>query len=290
MCGSTDQSHVLAESNIDFEKLNRFAFASRKNPEYMHPRLIECPVCHLLYGSPVLSMETLAAAYQTADFDTGAEAHYASATYAAEIRKIISRLPDRDGALDIGTGDGAFLEQLIDLGFQNVLGVEPSEAPYSAAKPEIREKIRLGLFRAEDFPAASFSLVTCFHIMEHVPDPFALVQSARSLLKPGGALVIVAHNRKAASARILGFKSPIFDVEHLQLFCLETAKDLLKRAGYRDVNVAPLWNRYPLHYWMRISPMPFGMKRFAEKSSWGRTPVSLPAGNLVCTGFQERTR
>lgn len=294
MCGSADQSHVAAESNIDLEKINRFAFASRKIPEYMHPRLIECPVCLLLYVSPALSVETLAAAYRSADFDSGAEAHYASATYAAEIRKIIPRLPDRDGALDIGTGDGAFLEQLIDLGFQNAVGVEPSEAPYSAAKPEIRDSIRLGLFRAEDFPAAAFSLVTCFQTMEHVPEPLALVRAARSLLKPGGAFVIVVHNRKAVSARILGFRSPIFDLEHLQLFCPETARDLLKRAGYRDVHVAPLWNRYPLHYWMKLFPMPVGMKRsalrLAENSSLGRTPVSLPAGNLVCTGYQERAR
>ncbi len=279
---------MVAESNIDFEKLNGFAFASRKHPEYMHPRLIECPVCHLLYGSPVLSTETLAAAYQNADFDSGAEARHASVTYAAEIRKILPRLPDQIGALDIGTGDGAFLEELIDLGFQNVAGVEPSEAPYSAAKPEIRDRIRKGLFRAEDFSAGSFSLVTCFQIMEHVPEPLALVRAARSLLKPGGALVIVAHNREAASARILGFKSPIFDVEHLQLFSPDTAQDLLKRAGYRDVSVAPLWNRYPLRYWMRVSPLPMAMKRLAENSSWGRRPVSLPAGNLVCTGYQER--
>lgn len=290
MCGSADQSHVLAESNIDLGKLNRFAFASRKNPEYMHPRLIECPACHLLYGSPVLSAETLAAAYQDADFDSGAEAGYASATYAAEIRKIVSRLPDRNSALDIGTGDGAFLAQLLDLGFKDAVGVEPSEAPYSAAAPEIRARIRLGLFRAEDFESASFSLVTCFQTMEHVPDPLALVRAVHSLLKPGGAFVFVVHNRKAASARILGFRSPIFDVEHLQLFCPETARDLLKRGGYRDAHVAPLWNRYPLHYWMKLFPMPVGVKesvlRRAKDSRLGRTPVSLPAGNLVCTGYQ----
>ena len=60
LCGSADQSNVVAESNIDLAKLDKFAFASRKRPEYMHPRLIECPSCRLLYGSPVLSPEMLA--------------------------------------------------------------------------------------------------------------------------------------------------------------------------------------------------------------------------------------
>ena len=33
LCGSADQSHVVAESNIDLTKLDGFAFASRKKPE-----------------------------------------------------------------------------------------------------------------------------------------------------------------------------------------------------------------------------------------------------------------
>ena len=41
LCGSSDQSRVVAESNIDLQKLDSFAFASRKSPEHMHPRLIE---------------------------------------------------------------------------------------------------------------------------------------------------------------------------------------------------------------------------------------------------------
>src|ERR1019366_3358312 len=89
LCSSSDQSRVIAESNIDLGKLNSFAFASRKNPEYMHPRLVECPTCRLLYGSPVLTPESLADAYHEADFDSGKEAGYASQTYSAEIRKII---------------------------------------------------------------------------------------------------------------------------------------------------------------------------------------------------------
>ena len=243
LCGSVDQSHVVAESNIDLAKLDKFAFASRKRPEYMHPRLIECPGCSLLYGSPVLSPETLADAYREAAFDGGNEARYASRTYAREVRKIIRRLPDLNGALDIGTGDGAFLEQLINLGFQNVMGVEPSQAPYAAARPEIRNRIRLGLFRPEDYPPAGFSLVTCFQTMEHLWDPLGIARAALPLLKTGAGFVIVVHNRYALSARILGFKSPIYDIEHLQLFTPKTARSLLERAGYQHVQVASFWNR-----------------------------------------------
>jgi SAM-dependent methyltransferase len=291
LCGSVDQSRVVAESNIDLTKLDNFAFASRKKPEYMHPRLIECPSCSLLYGSPVLSPETLAAAYRDAAFDGGNEAGYASRTYAHEIRKVVPRLADLNGALDIGTGDGAFLEQLIALGFRNVAGVEPSQAPYAAARPEIRDRIRLGLFRAEDYQPSGFSLVTCFQTMEHLWDPLGIARAVFPLLKTGAAFIIVVHNHFALSARVLGFKSPIFDIEHLQLFRPQTARRLLERAGYKHVQVAPLWNRYPLYYWMKLSPLPEGIKcallSLAHTSRIGKLPVALPAGNLLCVGFKE---
>jgi SAM-dependent methyltransferase len=289
LCNSSDQSRVIAESNIDLGKLNSLAFASRKNPEYMHPRLVECPTCRLLYGSPVLTAESLADAYHEADFDSGEEAGYASETYSGEIRRIIPHLPGLDGALDIGTGDGVFLARLLELGFRNVAGVEPSVAPYEAAKPAIRHLIRLGLFHPADFAPGTLSLATCFQTMEHVPDPLGIASGVRTLLRPGGAFVIVVHNRAAFSAKILGFKSPIFDIEHLQLFSPATARSLLERAGYRNVHVATLYNRYPLRYWMKLLPFPGEFKnrllRVIGNSALGGMAIPLPAGNLVCVGY-----
>jgi SAM-dependent methyltransferase len=290
LCGRQADSPVFAEAALDLDKLDEFAFASRKLPEYMHTRLIECRQCGMVYGNPVLSPGTLASAYERAAFDSGSEAHYASATYAAQVGRILDRLPDRMGALDIGTGDGGFLEELLNLGFQDVAGVEPSSAPIASAKPTIRPLIRSGLFRAEAFPEAAFSLITCFQTMEHVWDPLETARGAWRLLKPGGALLIVVHNRKSVSARLLGMKSPIFDIEHLQLFCPATAGQLLERAGFRDVTVASLWNRYPVSYWMKLLPAPRGVKRWLlgllSESGTGRIPVALPAGNLICLGFK----
>ena len=290
LCGRNGETRVFAESNIDLAELDGFAFASRKLPEYMHPRLMLCGQCGILYGNPVLSPDTLARAYRNADFDSGGEAHYASVTYAAHVRKILRRLPDLQGALDIGTGDGAFVEELLRLGFRDVAGVEPSEAPVAAAKAEIRPLIRLNIFRPEDFSAASLSLVSCFQTMEHVWDPLGTVRGAYGLLKRGGAFFMAVHNRKSISAKLLGMRSPIFDLEHLQLFCPTTARLLLERAGFRDVVVSTLWNRYPIDYWVKLSPMPAAIKRpllaALKRSVIGRAPLALPPGNMICFGFK----
>src|SRR5205807_8565588 len=107
VCGS-EAATVFAEQRIDPAALDGFAFASRKMPEYMHYRLVACPVCDLLYANPVPTAGALAAAYREAAFDSAAEARYASRTYGRLLCATRGRLPDRRGALDIGTGEGAF--------------------------------------------------------------------------------------------------------------------------------------------------------------------------------------
>jgi hypothetical protein len=109
------------------------------------------------------------------------------------------------------------------------------------------------------------------------------------LLKSGGALVVVVHDWKSVSARILGMKSPIFDIEHFQLFCPATTRHLFERANFRDITVRALWNRYPLRYWMKLLPIPLAVKRpllGALKMLPGSIPLALPPGNLIGFGFK----
>ena len=292
VCGSGDDSQVFAESTIDPSKLDAFAFASRKVPEYMHHRLVCCPTCDLLYASPVPEREALAKAYEEAAFDSSSEARYASRTYGRFLPAIARQLPDRHGALDIGTGDGAFLEQLLAMKFDGVVGVEPSLAPIAAAPPAVKPLIRLGIFRPEDFQPASFSLITCFQTMEHVDDPMQLCHGAMKLLKPGGALFLIGHNRNAVSAKILGRKSPIFDVEHVQLFSKPSARQMMERAGFTGVSVRSFVNRYPLHYWLKLLPLPArlkpGLMRFSKAIQVGYVPLPMPAGNMAVVGYRPR--
>ncbi len=292
VCGSIDETNVFAAADFDFTRLDQFAFASRKIPEYMHYRLLSCPTCDLLYASPVPRAEDLAGSYSDADFDSAVEARYAAMTYSSYLSEIKQRLPDLQGALDIGTGDGAFLEQLLEQGFTDVAGIEPSKAPIAAASTKVKQLIREGIFQGDDFPAASLSLITCFQTLEHLPDPLAMGKSAYAMLKKGGAVFFVCHNRRAASARILGLKSPIFDIEHLQLFSPASARFLLEQSGFTDITVQPIINRYPLHYWLKLFPLPNRIKSnllaVLQNHPLGRLPIPFPVGNLAAIGYKPR--
>lgn len=289
-CGSTDERRLFAEERLDFDALDEHAFASRKRPEHMRLRLVECPGCDLVYASPVPSPEALAQAYDVAAFDTAEEARYAAATYACELREIVARLPDRRGALDVGTGEGAFLAELLGLGFDEVGGVEPSSAPIAAADTAVAPLIEHGVFEAELREPGSLSLVTCFQTIEHVPDPAQLVRDAAALLKPGGALALVCHDRRAPVNRLLGMRSPIVDVEHMQLFSPRSVENLLRRGGLQRISTRRIRNRYPIRYWARLLPLPARPQALLasglERSGLGGRPVSLGVGNLLAWGIR----
>jgi SAM-dependent methyltransferase len=290
VCGSDSVERIFAEASFTPDALDGFAFASRKAPEYMHHRIVACSTCDLLYSSPIPTRQFLETAYREASFDAPDESRFASLTYGRFLGKLTRSLPDRAGALDIGTGDGAFLHQLLENGFTDVVGVEPSAAPVDLAAPSVKSLIRQGLFRASDFEASRFRLVTCFQTMEHVDDPLGLCRDAYGLLKKEGAIMLVCHNHRALSARLMGLKSPIFDIEHLQLFSPKSIRDALERAGFARIEVRPIVNRYPVHYWAKLAPLPKLFKaRLLERLktvSMGRILVAAPVGNMVAIGYK----
>ncbi|MGO8902722.1 MAG: class I SAM-dependent methyltransferase [Isosphaeraceae bacterium] len=290
ICGPQGDPRPFAEANFDLDALDGFAFASRKLPEYMHWRLVECGRCDVLYAAEAPRLEDLARLYHAADFDSASEARYASQTYGRRLESIGRQLPDRDGAVDVGTGDGVFLRELLAAGYTGVVGVEPSEAPILSADPEIRPLIRHDIFRSDSFAPGSLSLVTCFQTIEHLSDPLAFCCDAFRMLKSGGCLYLIGHNRRAFSARVLGRKSPIFDVEHLQLFSPRSMAGLLRMAGFPRIEVGPILNRYPVRYWARLFPFPSAVKRqvlrLLRSSKAGGAPIPLPAGNLAAVAFK----
>jgi hypothetical protein len=126
--------------------------------------------------------------------------------------------------------------------------------------------------------------------MEHVPDPLGLCRAAYALLKERGAILLVCHNRRALTAKVLGLRSPIFDIEHLQLFSPTSLAFTLSRAGFSAIEVRPLTNRYPLDYWTRLLPAPSGLKGRAlavlRATGLGKVRVGLRAGNIAAIAYK----
>ena len=262
VCGVGEpQSTVFLEASFDPARLTDASFASRKTPEFMSYRLLRCLACHTVYAAAAPPPEMLANAYAAAAYDSAEEASLAADTYAAALAPALALLPHRGRVLEIGTGTGALLARMLRAGFAQAVGVEPSRAAISQADPAVRPMITEGVFTETDFEPESFDLICCFQTLEHVPDPRALVRSCARLLRPGGMLALVTHDYAAPLNRLLGRRSPIIDIEHLQLFCRASLDRLLRDAGLPTQQTHVLVNRYPLRYWLRLMPLPEGLKR-----------------------------
>jgi SAM-dependent methyltransferase len=261
VCGNADESHELYPERIDPARLGALSYSSRKEPENLNLRMVVCPACELLYAPRVPPKEYLDQAYAGTGFDAGDEARYAAASYAEALRTRLAELPDRQSALEIGAGNGALLAHLKAMGFAEVIGIEPSLEAVHDAAPEVRPLLRVRSFDPGDLPEAHFSLIVANQTIEHVAEPLALLAAARALLKPGGLLMMVSHDYRHPLMRLLGARAPIIDIEHLQVFSRASLGFALERAGFVAVRIDPFANRYPLHYWIRLAPLPRLIKR-----------------------------
>ena len=288
----SEGASLFLSENINPEKISGFSFASRKLPEYMCHRMVLCPVCDLVYADKPPTEELLAESYHAASYDSSEEADDAARAYILAILGVLDRLQNRGAALEIGTGTGVFLKHLKRAGFFKLVGVEPSRAAIDAATPECREWIREGMFNERDFEPEYFDLICCFMTMEHVRDPMGIAKSALRLLRPGGVFLTVTHDYRSPVNRLFGKRSPIVDIEHLQIFSKKGISELFIRAGFVDVSAESFVNRYSLRYWARLSPMPAGIKAFLgtlfSKSVFSRIRLGVNVGNTLACGFKPK--
>ncbi|TCS39988.1 bifunctional 2-polyprenyl-6-hydroxyphenol methylase/3-demethylubiquinol 3-O-methyltransferase UbiG [Reinekea marinisedimentorum] len=107
--------------------------------------------------------------------------------------------------LDIGCGGGILSETLARRG-ANVTGIDMTDAPLQVAKLHALdagvENIEYRQMTAEDLAAeapASFDVITCMEMLEHVPKPGDILKACHTLLKPGGKAFFSTINRNPKS-------------------------------------------------------------------------------------------
>lgn len=253
-------------------------------------RLLQCPACDLVYVDQPPTEAQLARAYHDAGYDSSEEANDAALAYIHAIRPTLQALSRRDSALEIGSGSGIFLEHLSRAGFSTLHGVEPSAAAIATAPDSRRAWIREGMFDEGNFEPASFDLICCFMTLEHVSDPKVIAHAASRLLRAGGAFIAVTHDYRSLVNRLLGKRSPIIDIEHMQIFSRRSLRYLFDDAGYSGVTVKTFVNTYSIRYWMRLAPLPHGLKsilrHMAAALGADRVKLGISVGNVVTAGFK----
>jgi len=111
-----------------------------------------------------------------------------------------------DGAavLDVGCGGGILAEAMARRGAK-VTGIDLSEKALKVAQLHLLEsrlEVQYQSVSAEDYAAAHadrFDVVTCMELLEHVPEPGAMVAACARLVRPGGQVFFSTINRNPKS-------------------------------------------------------------------------------------------
>ena len=167
--------------------------------------------------------------------------------------------------LDVGCGGGILTESMALRG-ADVLGIDLSTKPLRVAQLHAMEagvlQVQYREVAAEDLAAeapASFDVVTCMEMLEHVPEPASVVGACAKLVKPGGWVFFSTLNRNAKA-----FVMAIVGAEHvlkllpkgtheyarfirpseLSRWCRDAA---LAPSGFKGMGFNPLTGRYSLN-------------------------------------------
>lgn len=275
---------ILYKENIDCKKIDAGIFSARRIPDKIHYQIVQCRKCGLVYSNPILEPSKIEKLYKQSKYTYGDYEADLRKTYRKYLKDIMPYLPGKQKLLEIGCGNGFFLMEAKRLGFKEVHGVEPSSESFKKADKVIQKNIINDIFKPNQFKKNFFDIICLFQVLDHLPDPNSVLQECQQILKPGGGILCINHDVSALSAKILGERSPIFDIEHTYLYSKNTLLLLFKKNKFEVVDVFDVANCYPFSYWLRIFPLPKKIKTLLEKfiglSKLSERRIWLKAGNL----------
>jgi len=216
-------------------------------------RVVTCSDCGLVYVTPRLQGQALLDIYDAGYWKSDNPKLRGYADYAREAKLYLKTFEKRmalvgritapqSRVLDVGCAAGYFLRVMRDHG-HDVHGVELSPAIAKEAIAALgSEAVHIGTLddavAAMDYQDRSFDLVTLWDVIEHVPDPQALLRRLRQLIKPGGKLLLETQNVGSRWAALLGRRWHHYKHhEHLYHFTEATIRRLLADCGFRTLDV-----------------------------------------------------
>lgn len=139
--------------------------------------------------------------------------------------------------LEVGSHEGLFLKIAKENGY-GVLGIEPNA---HAVKHALANGIKTieGYFEEAYSQVADrrFDIAALFHVLEHISDYADCLSKIKSILKPGGWLVLEVPNSKSYRAKKYGKDWMYFYEEHLHNFSPGKIKKELNQLDFEVTNI-----------------------------------------------------
>ena len=287
ICESLGNAVPVYPSNVDETSFSTEIFSARRLPDRRHYQWVRCNACTLLRSDPVLDVD-LEKLYVESTFDYSTEVNGLKKTYFNLVKKALSGKNFKKSIFEVGGGNGFFLEAAKDGGFASVAGVEPSTEAIAAARADIKPHMIASMMKSGVLADNSFEVGAMFHTLDHLTDPVSTLKDCMDALQKGGVFVVAIHNERSWSARLMGERSPIIDVEHTHLYTRKSGEALFKKIGFIDVRSGAYNNHYSLAYILHLIPISRTFRKRVLESPigtlLGKIKVVVPLGNMWVAG------
>ncbi|HVZ66825.1 MAG TPA: class I SAM-dependent methyltransferase [Patescibacteria group bacterium] len=283
ICQESEKIELLYPENLNIKNIDKKIFSARRIPDKIHYKIVKCKKCGLIFSREIFPLNKIISLYKKSDIYYKKESEYLAKTYYNYFKKHINPKVNIR-VLDVGAGDGFFLNELFKNGITDVWGVEPGSPMVKKSSKNLKGRIKADILKPGLFKKSYFDVIVCFHTLDHIVDPNQFIKIVYSLLKPGGKIFFVVHNTDGLSVKLFGEKSPIFDVEHIYLFNPKTLSKIFKKNGFKKTNVFSHYNTYPISYWLQLVPIQkktkLSLMGFLKKNKIFDLPLRINPGNI----------
>jgi len=233
--------------------------------------IAECSSCSFRFTQDVPDAASIGSYYKSEDYISHTNTakglinrlyHFVRARAIVQKRKLIENSVGlKTGKLlDIGSGTGAFLNEMKKHGWETI-GLEPDADARNVAKKEYNIHLA-DSDQLYQLPANHFDAITLWHVLEHVHELSKYIQQIKAILHPKGKLIIAVPNYTASDASDYQEHWAAYDVpRHLYHFSPRSMGLLMEKHGLKVLQYKPMW--YDSFYVSLLSS-----KYKNEKTNW----------------------
>lgn len=217
--------------------------------------VLQCTKCDFAWQWPLLRSANESKDYFQKNYTTTEEGSYFDKTKkreicALEIEFVNSLVTDRRSLLDVGSGDGTFVEMAFERGW-TAYGVDPA----GPEKEEMVDGRSLRLLKGTSADLggdARFDVITMWDVVEHLEKPLDLIADCKNRLVPGGWLVLETGNFQSTGRVLAGKKWWCYQSDHRWYFTPTSLRKVLMLAGFSKFRLCKRtfrpWTREEGHY------------------------------------------
>lgn len=190
-----------------------------------------------------------------------------------DIVATMKRLAPGNRLLDVGAGDGYFLEAAVQGGF-NCLGTDVSERLAENARARAGAPVKVGDVCELELPRNHFHVANLDGVLIYVTDPPQMIRRIADLLAPGGVLRIREWDADSVLARMRGDQYWIYGPTRVNIWTRAAIFELAKAAGLEVHRIFP-GTESSLKTWLEMERKPTLMKTLKSTALFALRKLKL---------------